>query len=406
MSKMLIFISLILGALFESLPASAIDLRRGVGTDTWTTWPEPAEWNQSRFIDSYPEWRRLATPKQLAALHDAGFDFVRLTLDPGVFLWKPDAAKHKRLKASLRKTVDALLAAKLNVIVDMHSIPRPVGQPGTESILRNNAAFAKYLAIVSMVGKEIATYDQARVAFEPINEPMIDCPWDGNSRRWPAMAQKLHATARAAAPKLTIVMQGACWGSAEGLADLDPAKFNDRNIIWSFHTYDPMILTHQGASWVDGPPKFVRNLTYPPQATDKKKIIDATVQAINRSNMSTSNKVQLITDAKAELNDYFSTAELKPAMEQPVLQVAAWAKKHKIPNTRILVGEFGVIRGDIGSTIPKTVRAKYLAEVTQRFAAQGWAWSVWNWTGSFGIDTSDNSRIPDKLLIQSLGLGK
>jgi hypothetical protein len=155
------------------------------------------------------------------------------------------------------------------------------------------------------------------VAFEPINEPMIDCPWDGNSRRWPAMAQKLHATARAAAPKLTIVMQGACWGSAEGLADLDPAKFNDRNIIWSFHTYDPMIFTHQGASWVDGPPKFVRNLTYPPQATDKKKIIDATVQAINRSNMSTSNKVQLITDAKAELNDYFSTAELKPAMEQP-----------------------------------------------------------------------------------------
>jgi endoglucanase len=157
---------------------------------------------------------------------------------------------------------------------------------------------------------------------------------------------------------------------------------------------------------VDGPPKLVRNLTYPPQTIDKKKIIDATVKAINSSGMSAGNKAQTVIDATAQLNDYFNQAKLKAAMAQPVTLVAAWAKKHKIPKTRILVGEFGVIRGDIGSTIPKSQRASYLADVTRRFEAQGWAWSVWNWTGSFGIDVTDNSRLPDKALARSLGLGK
>ncbi len=71
------------------------------------------------------------------------------------------------------------------------------------------------------------------------------------------------AAARASATRLTLVLSGACWGGAEGLAKIDPKDIADDNIIWSFHSYDPFILTHQGATWAGDFAAHVYGLPFP-----------------------------------------------------------------------------------------------------------------------------------------------
>lgn len=397
------FISVFLG-IATGTPVWAVDLNKGVSTETWTTWPQPDQWDQNQLINNFPEWRGVTSPRDIRALRQAGFDFVRLTVDPAMFLYNPSEAKTARLLASVNKGIASLQAAGLKVIVDLHSIPREAGLPGSESYLKDSAAFKDYLGLVATVGRSIATLDPAAVAFEPINEPTIDCPWDGGTNRWPAMARKLHATARAAAPKLAIVMQGACWGGAEGLTKLKPDIFGDTNIIWSFHSYEPMIFTHQGASWTTGLEQFVTGLAFPPRPTDRKAAIARAHIAIDASTLPVTRKRQLKREARERLTAYFSKGFAEAQMQKSVNQVARWAAKYKIPPSRILAGEFGAIRQDQGRTVPVAIRAAYLGKAANMFKAKGWAWSVWSWTGSFGIDERDGNRNPSPVLVRSLGM--
>ncbi|NJR14207.1 MAG: hypothetical protein HC779_08760 [Phyllobacteriaceae bacterium] len=69
-------------------PAPAADLpafKRGISMELWTSWPAEAKWANPEKLFPFPEWRRVVTPADLAALKTAGLDFVRLPIDPGVF---------------------------------------------------------------------------------------------------------------------------------------------------------------------------------------------------------------------------------------------------------------------------------------------------------------------------------
>ena len=92
---------------------------------------------------------------------------------------------------------------------------------------------------------------------------MIDCD-PTLFPKWPSMLKRLHAAARKAAPNHTLVLSGSCWSSAYGLAKIDPALIADDNVIWTFHSYEPYILTHQGADWTGDSMSYVEGLPYPP----------------------------------------------------------------------------------------------------------------------------------------------
>lgn len=388
----------------SSIATQAIDLKQGIATDTWVTWPDVSNMPKSQFVDVFPEWRRGTSATEIAALRKAGFDFVRLTIDPVVFLHKPDAKRTKRLLAQVKVSTNLFLSAGLNVIVDLHSIPRNAPEPGTESYLRSAADFNQYVRVAKQVAATVAQLDPARVAFEPFNEPTIDCPWDAKpTRRWPAMAVKLHKAVRAVAPKHAIVLQGGCWGSATGLVALKPKAFTDKNIIWSFHNYAPMIFTHQGASWTSWVEPYVEGLSFPSDAREKKSVLARGLTKINAAKILAGQKATLRAQLSEELDNYFAGAgeiEFKAQVDM----VKAWAVLNKIPAKRILAGEFGAIRGDLSEPLSDTKRAPYLRYCANAYRSQGWGWSVWEWGGSFGLTVSDSNRTPIPILTQALGL--
>ena len=215
---------------------------------------------------------------------------------------------------------------------------------------------------------------------------------------------QLHKEVRAAAPALTLVMQGSCWGGASGLIDLDPATFDDENIIWDFHSYDPFMFTHQGAVWAEGPELYISGLHFPPQISQRKKIISQTVARIKKSDETNARKKQLIEEGTYNLNQYFA---VKGALKQhvtPFNLVAAWAKKHGVPANRILLGEFGANRTDETAKLLLNDRLAFVDRSRREAEKRGYAWSFWDWSGSMSPTNNDIDRVVLPSYIKALGL--
>jgi endoglucanase len=393
--------------LFPSLAgAETIVLKRGLPTDIWLTWPEGADLDQEKFINVFPEYRQEFKGGEFKLVKDAGFDFVRLTIDPAIFLSNRRPEKTKRLLAGVRAAIAEIRAAGLKVNVDMHSIPRDGNNPGTDQVLASTALFDQYLEVVTDIGKVVAEYPINDVSFEPLNEPTIDCTYDlnGANPRWPNMLKRLHETSRKAAPRTTLVLSGACWGGSDGLVALKPAAIKDDNIIWSFHSYDPFVFSHQGASWTEDVVGYVSGLSFPPVKGSKGKVMKAALAQIKAADVSANRKKVLIKDLQVYLDRYYEKGAPQVDAKAPFVQVAAWAKKNKIEPSRILLGEFGAIRGDKFAPHTDEARAPLVKLIRSEAEARGYGWSCWSWSGSFGMSRTPQSRDFSPVLMQALGL--
>jgi endoglucanase len=384
----------------------AISLKRGLPTDIWLTWPDERAWSEPGFLDVYPEWRKSYGSADLKSAHAAGFDFIRLTIDPAPYISEANPERTAHMIAGVQQSIADIKAAGLQVIVDLHAIPVSGRKVGTETYLRDDSAFEAYLAFVGEMGKAIAKEDPAWVALEPMNEPTIDCEWETEpaKQRWPAMALRLHDVARKAAPGLTLVISGACWGGAGGLAKLDPATFKDDNIYWSFHSYEPFLISHQGASWVEGSAKFISGLRYPPDRSQKGKVLKDALKKIAASDLPSDRKKAAAEELRNDLNKFMEPGQAEELIAEPFKKATEWAAKHKIPASRIILGEFGVIKQDQAAETPLPIRAALLQKVRMLAEENGMAWSVWSWGGPFGVTDNDKTRKFTPVILESLGL--
>jgi endoglucanase len=155
-----------------SAHADVISLKRGVSLDLWVTWPSEDEMLKPGMLEPFPEWRKSVPITVIAGLKSAGFDFVRLTLEPAPFLNGEDALR-KHLIAQSVETIRAITETGLKVIVDLHAIPREGGRAGTDQIVGQQAMFERHVALVEKMGKAIAGFDAGMVAFELLNEPNV-----------------------------------------------------------------------------------------------------------------------------------------------------------------------------------------------------------------------------------------
>ncbi len=398
----LIFVALLAGRA-EAYP---IVLKRGLPTDIWLTWPDGSRLDEPGLIQTFPEYRQSFDGHEFALAKAAGFDFIRLTIDPAIFLYKARPEKTAMLLSGTKAAIAEILAAGLKVDVDLHIIPRNGDDPGTDQMLADDAAFERYLALVSEVGKLVARFPADQVAFEPMNEPTVDCDaiWNGARQRWPAMLERLHAAARAAAPHTTLVLSGACWGGADGLAQIDPETLQDENIIWSFHSYEPFVFSHQGASWSDDAVAYVSGLSFPPVKGTKQKVLKRAENRIALAKLPKARQSELRTELRDYLERYYQPGGAADLARAPFAKVAAWAVKYHIRPQRILLGEFGAIRSDKFAPLSDAARAPLITLIRSEAEVHGYAWSCWSWTGSFGISRPPDSRDFSPVLAKALGL--
>lgn len=372
--------------------AEPVSLKRGVNLGLWLDWLSIGEMlADPSTLDPYPDWQRDITPRMLEVLAEQGFDFVRMPTDPGPMLAYGPGADQDRLIAGIHTATKTALDAGLKVVVDLHPLNRGDETGGIEDILEG--LWPDYVTMVARLAGDLATLPQDRVVLELLNEPTFDCEavYAGAPPRWPAMQAELVAAIRATAPDLTLVLTGACWGQANALASLDPRMIDDGNVLWTFHSYQPFLFSHQGATWSSAPEKYVWDLPYPPSAVTDELAAELAAAAKERMAAAEGQAdAELIDTAIAEYRAYpdsIVTTEIERA--------AAWADEHGIPRDRLFLGEFGALHTIDGRTLP---RDWYLAYVTDKRAAAeaaGMSWAVLGYIGGMGIADED---VPDRRL--------
>lgn len=383
-------VAALLAFLLAAAPVGAASFaaKRGVNLDLWTTWPDETRWNDRSVIMPFPEWRRTVDVDDLAALKEAGFDFVRMPVDPAALLSAQTAGFRDLLYASVLDSARLANAAGLKVIVDLHAIPRGDDAIGTGRILDDPALFDRYLDAVRQMARTVSREDPALVALELLNEPVTGCE-GAEARAWAGQLKRLYAAARASATRTTLVLSGSCWGDAAGLAALDPRDFPDENLIWSFHSYAPFVLTHQGATWTGGFIRWVTGLPYPPYSLPRAEL-DAVVVGIKEkiaAEASWTERQGQLAYFDRLLADTDTPERLAATMAEPFERVSAWARRHGVAPGDILLGEFGMIRQEYGNdhVVPGAQRAAYYRDMIGLAEGHGFTWSMWSYGGAFGI---------------------
>lgn len=382
-------------------------MRRAINVAQWFTWPryEPAP-ATGILWPPYKDVPRPPNERELAELKRKGFDTIRLPVDPAPFIVF-EGEQREEVYAILFSALEKIRGAGLNVVVDLHPNSRhPVWGQHAVAAGAEAPAFLSYLGVVQEMARRLDKYPQY-AALELINEPRVKCT-GAEQERWQQMAKRLVDSARAGSRQLTLVLTGACVSSLEGLLALDPARLGDDNIIYTFHFYDPFSFTHQGASFIRWPDKYLDEVPWPAA----RRPVEQPLALIDRRvamtpNLDETARRKAISGARANLLKYYRSEANADSVRQRFARVAHWTKTNNVPANRIFVGEFGVIRKTAGAAGARCEdRMQWLRDIRSTAEEFGFAWAYFNYDGAFGILRSDTDRRLDADVLASLGLTK
>ena len=219
--------------------------------------------------------------QDMIRIKELGFDHIRLPIDEVQF-WDEQGNRLDEAWQLLTNALDWAVKHNLRVIVDLHTLRSHsfVLQEGQKNALYEDPAeLQKLIGMWTQLSAEIKRFPVSMVAYEFMNEPVADDP-----EQWNQVVEKVHAALRKLEPDRKLVIGSNRWQSVGTFKDLRiPA--GDKNIILSFHYYNPMFVTHYRASWTDVG-RYTGTVTYPGQLISQAEYEKAPeqVQKIIRDN--------------------------------------------------------------------------------------------------------------------------
>ena len=344
--------------------ARAAHLRHGINLSMW--YAQTADHSAAR-IESY------TTPADFKLIQQLGFDHVRLSIDPEPMIAEAQAGTLRpEAIARLDNSVAQITAAGLNVVLDIH--PEEAWKTRLD---KGDDEAQRFFAFWSAFAGHFASSDPEKIFFEVLNEPTME-----DFYRWQGVQARAVARIRAVAPRHTILATASGYSKIDGLLGLEPVR--DENVIYTFHEYDPMWFTHQGASWGTQGWVFLRGVPYP--ATP------ASIQGVLGQE----------PDERIRLNvqrygwEHWDAARLGTE----VAAAAEWAQRRGVP---LYCGEFGVYR----AFSKPADRATWISDVRTALESKHIGWAMWDYQADFGLVTKQGAAtIVDQDVLRALGLRK
>lgn len=187
----------------------------------------------------------------------------------------------------------------------------------------------RFLSIWNQVATRYQDEPKQDVYFELLNEPNNAF----THSTWRSTAEDAIETIRQTNPDRMLIVGGINFNSVADLGRLRLPE-EDRNLIGTFHYYDPFPFTHQGAEWVN----------------DSARYLGTTWEGSD--------------EQKADVERSFDIA-------------TNWSERFDRP---VFLGEFGAYsRADMDS------RARWTDFVAQVAEERGFAWSYWEYGAGFGV---------------------
>lgn len=381
---------------------TALRLRRGVNFHHLLNWPQLASQPGqplTYLTPPFSDGEHAFDPGEARRVRAAGFDFVRLTLDPAIHL-AASPGERRALEMVVLDRVRGLNAADLAVIVDLHPVSQNPRYAPERLVVEGAPDFPAYGALVGRLAKLLAA-ESRRVALELFNEPPGYQP--EVMRRWQGQLEMLHATARASAPKLTLVINGARWDAPEPLQQLNIEPFRSGPVIYTFHYYAPYAFTHQGVEM--DVVRYMRDLEWPGQPGQSQAVLGATLTRLAADPaVPADRKEVLATELRRVLSEYPGEATVI-RLESDFAALAAWASRNGLPPSNLLMGEFGAVKVVGASPAQRRSRLAWLAAVRRTAERHAFPWAFWALKGYGGMELiPKGSQVMDTDTLQALGL--
>jgi endoglucanase len=230
------------------------------------------------------------------------------------------------------------------------------------------------------VWTQIADHYKDRTAYlyyEILNEPH-----GISDAKWNEIQQKAIDAIRAVDQKRTIIIGPAGWNSYNNLKYMP--QYSDTNLIYTFHYYDPFLFTHQGASWTEPSMAPLAGVPFPYDA----------------SRMPACPSQFTGTWIRNSYDNYKTEGTI--ANVKKLIDIAVRFKNER--NIVLYCGEFGVY-------IPNSANADrvYWYNVVRSYLEEkSIAWTIWDYTGGFGLFEAGTNELFDYdlniPLVAALGL--
>ncbi|MBR2949897.1 MAG: cellulase family glycosylhydrolase [Lachnospiraceae bacterium] len=340
----------------------------GMGIGGWLT-------NYKRF-NVLPQNRRLMltigdmehfasyiTEEDVAYIAKLGMDHIRLGFDQIVVEEVPGVYREE-----IFKHIDNFIAwcnkYGLNVVLNLHKAVGNYCDIQEEVELLDDEGLQERFIALWLAFENRYAQDNS-IAFELLNEVR-----DVDPVKWNQLAQKTINAIRQQNPDRKLIIGSTCWNSVQTLDKLQ--IFEDANVIYTFHMYEPFEFTHQRGVLQADTLFYNRKMPYPCDI-ERYRDFRRTLFGANDA-----------YSGLAQMDSAFIRQFLKPA--------ADWIKAH--PDKILWCGEFGTIRhADI------RWRENWMQDVIAFLKEQEIPYCVWNYLSTpndgnrFSLVDDDNRQI-------------
>jgi endoglucanase len=295
--------------------------------------------------------------KMFADIARAGFKTVRIPIcfSAWMELKPPYEWNHPQGLEMADNFVKWALANDLNVIIDLHHTEFDGSVPEA-------ATAERFVNLWVRIATRYKNTDPEKVFFELRNEPH-DIP----AETWRWQAEQIIKYVRQIAPRHTLIVGFEDWNGRPAMVKGKP--FNDPNIIYTFHYYDPFLFTHQGATWAGvGGIEEIKFLPFP-AGGEKIKTPDKARGQWTESLIRTYKD-----DSKADK----MFKDLKAAKD--------WSIKNNVP---IFLGEFGAFTRFANLED----RCRYAETVYSALGKLQIPNAWWEWDGGFNMFAPGSTEI-------------
>ncbi|MDR1761012.1 MAG: glycoside hydrolase family 5 protein [Bacteroidales bacterium] len=301
------------------------------------------------------------TKDDVRVLDSLGFDHIRLPIDEEIF-WDETGKPIVESFEILKKAIQWCLEYNMRVVVDLHIIRSfyfNAGNEGKENeLFTNPKEQKKFYSLWETLSDSLKTYPESMVAYELLNEAVAPNPQD-----WNNLVAGGVKTIRKREPERVIIIGSNMWQITSTFPDLQVPQ-NDKNIILSFHTYEPLLFTHYKASWTEFA-AFNDSVSYPHIIT--QEVFD------RNTHFTEGRSTEFFTDA---LQAY--GPEKFKEMFQPAI-----IKANEL-GLQLYCGEFGAL-----PTTKRADRLQYYKDIISVFTQNNIAYAAWDYKGNFGIRAWD-----------------
>lgn len=298
--------------------------------------------------------------KEFADIAKAGFKTVRIPIcfSAWMELKRPYEWDNPQALETVDLFVKWALANGLNVIIDLHHPEFDGTVPETENPER-------LVNLWLRIAERYKNTDPEKVFFELRNEPH---KMPAETWRW--QAEQMIKIVRETAPNHTLIVGFHDWNGRQAMLDSQP--FADKNIIYTFHYYDPFLFTHQASTWSGAEGIEEIKLLPFPAVAEKMPKTPKNAQGKWVEKLISS----YATDSKADR----MYKDLKAAKD--------WSVKYKVP---IFVGEFG----SYGQDSSMDDRCRHAGVVYSALGKLQIPNAWWEWDGGFNMFKPGTTEISD-----------